>query len=827
MLIPMDGDGLGQDAGGCCLGLSGASDPEGLDERQIESMLQDSQARFAAVFDRAAIGIALVGIDEVIIEGNPALARMLGYDARELKGKSWKDLIDPGDASLHKAAYTELLAGLKDSHQAEVRFQPRTGKLRQGRVTVSVVRGPDLAPGYIVALLEDITERKEMEDRLKLTEREVSTLLDSIPAYAFLKDAQGRFITANRKFCDAAGVSRSEIAGKTDYDITSRSLADRYAEEDRRVLTTGEPVFWDGPWAERGRAMSVETTKLPLKGERGRIIGVIGLVYDITERQRMEEALRESEENYRALFEESPVALLIEDFSAVKATLDSMAGKGIPALRRCLSGHPEEIRALVGKVKLLDANSATVRLFEAEQKEELDNLYRILSDEAIDGFVDRFVALAEGRREFEVETVNKTLKGRPIQVVVRYIVPPGSERTYSRVIVSIVDLTRIKKDEEALRQSEEQYRELVEYARSIIIKQDREGRILSFNEYAEEFFGFEEEEIIGKGIVGTIVPERESTGRDLKPLIEDIFARPEKYANNVNENMRKDGSRVWVHWSNRVAKDPDGRTVVVSVGTDITDRKLMEEDLMRSSSRLEELVGERTKELNETNRQLLKAERMAAIGSVAAQVGHDLRNPLTAVRTNLFYVEGVLPAAEKKKLSSTFRSMDESISYANRIISDLFDYSKKAKLKSELLELGDAIGGTLKRVSLPGGVKVVTHFVPDAYISGDISYLTRVFQNLIFNASDAMAGGGTLTIKTEIVGSKVVASFKDTGAGISKENMGKLFTPFFTTKAKGTGLGLSICQRLVEAHHGRIAVDSEVGKGTTFTLYFPLRRPRR
>jgi PAS domain S-box-containing protein len=798
----------------------------GLGARAAEAVVRDAEAKFRTIFERAAVGVAVVDLEHTVIDANPALCKMLGYYLDELKGMDWEVIIHPEDGAANKAAYLELLAGLTDSHQAEVRFSTKEGAVRRGLITISVVRDADLSPSSIVTLLEDITERREMEDKLRLTEREVSTLLDSIPAYAFLKDAQGRFITANRRFCDVVGVTKSEIAGKTDYDITSRALADKYAADDKKVLTTGEVIHWEGPWSERGKAMVAETTKLPLKGERGRILGIIGLVYDITERKTMEAALVESEQRYRTLFEESPIALMVEDFSAAKAELDLMARMGVESLREHLAANPADVKRLIGKVKLVDANRALVRLLEASGKGELNSLYQILSEEALAGFVDRFVALAEGRGEFETETVNKTLTGKLIPVVVRYIVPPGSEKRYSRIIVSLTDLTRIRKDEEALRSSEEKYRELVEKARSVILKQDLHGNVMSCNEFCEEFFGFTKEELVGRSVVGTIAPETESTGRDLRALLKDIYVHPGKYANNINENQKKDGTKVWMHWSNSVVKDADGRHVVLSVGTDITDRKIMEEDLKRYSTKLEEMVKERTGELNESNRQLLKAERLAAIGSVAAQVGHDLRSPLTAVRTNLFYVQNALPEKERRKLDGVLKSMDESLVHANRIIADLFDYSKKTKLKMEELDLGRVVRSALRQVSFPEYVRIVTKPFPEALVSGDSTYLVRIFQNIIFNAIDAMPKGGTLSIKMIVRKSSVVLSFADTGQGISKEDMGKLFTPFFTTKPKGTGLGLAICKRLVEAHKGTISVESQLGKGTTFALTFPLSRNR-
>ena len=114
---------------------------------------------------------------------------------------------------------------------------------------------------------------------------------------------------------------------------------------------------------------------------------------------------------------------------------------------------------------------------------------------------------------------------------------------------------------EALRKSEERYRELVEHANSIILRWDKNGEVTFFNEYAQKFFGFTEQEIIGKHVIGTIVPESESTGRDLRPLMQHICNHPEEHRYNINENMTKDGTRVWVAWTNKILTDDTGEAI--------------------------------------------------------------------------------------------------------------------------------------------------------------------------------------------------------------------------------------------------------------------------
>jgi two-component system NtrC family sensor kinase len=243
------------------------------------------------------------------------------------------------------------------------------------------------------------------------------------------------------------------------------------------------------------------------------------------------------------------------------------------------------------------------------------------------------------------------------------------------------------------------------------------------------------------------------------------------------------------------------------------------------AGQLEKKVDERSRELVEAQEKLLKAQRLATIGEVSAQVGHDLRNPLTTINTNLYYLHNVLPRKQKDRVEATLNSMQNAVFYANRIVEDLLEYSREAGLKKTRIVLSSLIKSSMGSVLIPKSVEAVTDFDDNVEISGDTTRLTRVFQNLISNAVDAMPGGGKLTVTSKVNGKEVVIDVSDTGAGIGEENLALLFTPFFTTKSKGLGLGLAICRRLVEAHGGRIDVRSKLGEGTTMSVTLPLYSP--
>ncbi|MCK5513775.1 MAG: PAS domain S-box protein, partial [Deltaproteobacteria bacterium] len=162
-----------------------------------------------------------------------------------------------------------------------------------------------------------------------------------------------------------------------------------------------------------------------------------------------------------------------------------------------------------------------------------------------------------------------------------------------------------KLSEEELRKREETYRELVQNANSIILRMDLKGNVTFFNKFAQSFFGYSEGEIIGRNVVGTIVPEVDSSGRDLKAMIEDIGSQPELYKNNENENLCSNGKRVWVSWTNKGIHDKNGNiSEILCIGNDITERKRVEIELKKAYDELEKRVEERTADLKTVNEQL-------------------------------------------------------------------------------------------------------------------------------------------------------------------------------------------------------------------------------
>jgi signal transduction histidine kinase len=216
-------------------------------------------------------------------------------------------------------------------------------------------------------------------------------------------------------------------------------------------------------------------------------------------------------------------------------------------------------------------------------------------------------------------------------------------------------------------------------------------------------------------------------------------------------------------------------------------------------------------------------QKLDTIREMGGMIGHDLRNPLTGIKSAAYYL-----ANSKTKLTETDKAMlktiDDCVEYSNKIVNDLLDYSGEIRLEPSETNPKKLLEVSLSTISIPGYIKLVDETKTDPQFKVDIGKISRVFNNLIKNAFDALEKGGQLIISSHQINGNVEIEFSDTGTGMTEETMKRLWVPFFTTKAKGMGFGLSICKRIIEAHGGKISVVSNLGKGTVFLVSFPLKR---
>ena len=242
---------------------------------------------------------------------------------------------------------------------------------------------------------------------------------------------------------------------------------------------------------------------------------------------------------------------------------------------------------------------------------------------------------------------------------------------------------------------------------------------------------------------------------------------------------------------------------------------------------LEDRVLARTRELERAQEQLVRSEKLAAIGQLAGSVAHDLRNPLGAINNAVYYLRRVMGGSDlaqsNPRVPQFLGLVEQEVSHSNKIISDLMQFARVGTPSFSPTDIGQVVDHTISAIDAREEISVVKEFAQDLpRVPADPEQLQRVFTNLVLNAQDAMPDGGEIILRAGSEDGYLKVDVIDTGVGMSDEQIGKVFEPLFTTKPAGTGLGLSICHQIVSQHGGRIDVDSREGDGSTFTVYLPV-----
>jgi PAS domain S-box-containing protein len=311
-------------------------------------------------------------------------------------------------------------------------------------------------------------------------------------------------------------------------------------------------------------------------------------------------------------------------------------------------------------------------------------------------------------------------------------------------------------------------------------------------------------------------------------------------------HRRKDGTNIDVDISTNGAVVA-GQKLVFCVCRDITERKVMEKQLQTKNEELdaqneelkateeelrasnEELQAAHDK-LMETQEQLIRTEKLAAIGQLASGVGHELRNPLGAIKNAGFYIRRRvtntdIPSTEPRVMEF-LGIIEEEVNSANKVITDLLGFSRVAKPTVAPANIAGIIEDALRYTPIPENIELIkdiNNALPMVIVDGD--QIKQVFLNIALNALQAMGEeNGRLEIRATDKGKFVEVEFIDTGGGIPEDIKKKIFDPLFTTKAKGVGLGLSVCKTIIERHEGDIKLKSQAGKGTTFTISLPTQK---
>ncbi len=395
------------------------------------------------------------------------------------------------------------------------------------------------------------------------------------------------------------------------------------------------------------------------------------------------------------------------------------------------------------------------------------------------------------------------------------------------ILTVMLDISDHKQKELELAQSRQEYTDIVEMANSLILKTDAEGVVTFINHFALELLGFRREEVLGKQIVGLLIPEIESSGRNLREFVQSVLQHPSENTSIEHENLCSDGSRKWVHWENRIVTDSRGRfSAILGVGQDVSKRKQAEEVLKRNKEILEKLVEVRTTELMETQKEMDRSKRLTDLGRLSASMAHELRRPIAALKLSHYNIR---KKSKNAAIDKHLIHCDEKCLEAEQIIQKILDSSTLKPPQMVKTDLYTLINGCIEHIErryAHSHLHIVRIFdsLNGLRVTVDPYQIKEVAYSILQNACEAQQHeSGTITVEggynQEMVHFKVI----DTNEGIPNSELDKVVEPYYTSKHRGFGLGLTLSQEIIRQHAGQLDIDSTFGSGTTVTVTLPYR----
>ncbi len=619
------------------------------------------------------------------------------------------------------------------------------------------------------------------KEELRQSEAKYRTLVENIPQKIFLKDCNSRYVSVNGRYARDLGLQPDQVPGTEDFAFYPKDLANKYRADDQRIMATGVTEEYDEEYVERGEHRFIHTTKTPVRDVDGRVIGILGVFSDITERRQAEAALRESE---RRLKDTQRMARL---------------------------GH--------WKWEIATGN--------VEWSEEVFDIFR-LDPKTFTPRIDSVLSLSPWPEERERgnELIQRAMTSRERgDYDQRFLFPDGSIGYYHStfqgiydaggelvsIVGTVLDVTERKRAEGALRESERQWQTTFDAIADGVILLAADDRVLKSNTAAERLLGKKATELLGQRyfevLHGSCAPV---------PGCPVVAARQTKHRASMELPL---GDRLYNLTVDPLLDSQNHFQGAVYVITDITERKRLERERAVIEAKLRQ------------------QQKLESIGTLAGGVAHEINNPVNGIMNYAQLIQDRLPVESPLK-EFTGEILHETHRVAG-IVRNLLTFSRDEKQSHSPARICDIVESTLsliRTVIRHDQIELVVDVPEDLpEVKCRSQQLQQVLMNLVTNARDALNQrySGENPDKVIRLSARLSererrrwlrVTVEDHGTGITPEVRERMFDPFFTTKPRdrGTGLGLAISHGIVKEHHGELTVETEPGKLTRMHVDLPV-----